>query len=125
MQRPGFLNTDSIGILPDGKGGAVASALLLQDNALKYLDSFLLAFLDLCVNPYGITNAELRDFGLQLLFFDLFNDLVHRFNPPVLRMFLMHTILQQRTISFFTRRKLYHVFPAVTRGKFIHCAIRT
>ena len=34
----------------------------------------------------------------------------------------MHTILQQRTISFFTRRKLYHVFPAVTRGKFIHCA---
>ena len=35
----------------------------------------------------------------------------------------MHTILQQRTISNFTRRRLYHVLPPVTRGNYSTCTV--
>ena len=64
MKRPGLLNTDSAGVLAHREGGAAASALLLQDNAFKHLNSLAVTLFDLAVYFYGIADTEFRRFCL-------------------------------------------------------------
>ena len=59
MQRPCLLNADAAGSLSYREGLSVAAALSLKDNALEYLNSLTVSFLDLTINLYGITNFKL------------------------------------------------------------------
>ena len=75
MQRPGFLNADTVGVLTNSEGSSYASALLLYYNALEYLDSFTVSLFDLTVNLNGISYGKLRYFCFELLSFDVLNTL--------------------------------------------------
>ena len=88
MQRPCLLNADSVGVLSDGECRSDTSALLLEHNALEYLDSLTVSFFDLRGNADGVAYVELRDLCLELSSFDVFNDVVHF--SLLYPMFLMH-----------------------------------
>ena len=62
MQRPCFLNADSVGSLTYSKGLAAASALFFQDNAFKHLNSLTVSLFDLSVYLNRISYVKLGNF---------------------------------------------------------------
>ena len=82
MQRPGFLNADTVGVLTNSEGSSYASALLLNYDTLEYLNSLAVSLFDLTVNLNGVTYRKLRYLSLQLSSFNVFNNVVLRVVPP-------------------------------------------
>src|SRR3989304_8717004 len=66
-ERKRSLDTDPLGDFPNAECLPRPFAAFLNDRALEYLDTFLVAFFDLHVNPHKITGIEFhRGFGLSL-----------------------------------------------------------
>ena len=61
MQRPGFLNADTVGILTNSEGSSYASALLLNYDTLEYLNSLAVSLFDLSRYTYCIAYVETRN----------------------------------------------------------------
>jgi len=62
-----LLHTDAVGDTTDGEGLLDAAVLLGDDGALEDLDTLAVAFLDLQVDPDGVTHGDHGGLGLQVL----------------------------------------------------------
>ena len=70
-----LLDADAVGETTNGEG-LLKTAVLLRDNdALEDLDTLAGAFLDLDVNADGIADVDNGHFLLQLLGFELFDEI--------------------------------------------------
>jgi len=70
MKRENTLDTLTEADATDGEVGINASTLAPDHDAGVLLDTLLVTFDDACVDANGITDLELDDIGLELLFFD-------------------------------------------------------
>jgi len=79
-QGEGPFHAYSVGDLPYGEGGGMASALALDHISLEALDTLLVAFNDLIVDSDIITGFELRklSFSRQLFVYKSYSS-VHNF----------------------------------------------
>ena len=79
-QGEGPFHAYSVGDLPYGEGGGMASALAFDHISLEALDTLLVAFNDLIIDSDIITGFELRklSFSCQLLVYKSYSS-VHNF----------------------------------------------
>ena len=73
VDREDTFDSDCTGHLADRDGLADARVLLLNNDALERLDTFLGTFDNLDVNGNGIASTEFRKVGLQIFVLDCFN----------------------------------------------------
>ena len=83
VKRENLFHADTERDTSDSESLADSAAPSCDDNAGEELDTLVIAFDDLVVNFYGVTDVEVRNILLALHFFDFVNH-VHIFNPPIL-----------------------------------------
>jgi hypothetical protein len=68
VQREYALDTDAVGDLPHGEGGAHPRATARDADPLECLNALLLTFLDAYVHAQGVAGTERRHVGAEPLF---------------------------------------------------------
>ena len=73
-------------------GNSLLNATVLASNngTLEYLNTLSVAFLDLCVNLNGVTDAEIAGVFLELAFCQLFDEIQNLFSFPSQVFLLKH-----------------------------------
>jgi hypothetical protein len=80
MHGKDTLDANAVRHLPNRKGSLAALPPPTKDDSLKDLDAFLVAFLDLGVDPDRVSGAEIRQVGLQVFPLNLSQD-IHKNLP--------------------------------------------
>src|SRR5262249_50748320 len=77
VQRKRSLYAYTVGDLADGERRAVRAVGPANDHPLEHLDPLLLTLDDFHVDPHGIPGFEIGHLGLELLGFDLVDEVCH------------------------------------------------
>src|SRR5262249_36864284 len=82
VQRKRALDADAIRDFAHRERRTVRAVGTTNDHPLEYLNAFLLTLDDFHVDPHGIPGLEIGHLGLELLGFDLVDEICHGHASP-------------------------------------------